>query len=149
MKRTRTWAVAVAWMVVGLVVAGVAAASEAETELNELMVRQVELSLKVHEQQSRLDGCLNDASLTSPEIEAVRRQLDALRQELAVAGDSEKAEARREAVRREMVCTQELLRVKMQVLPAVRAQVERIEADRRTLKEAGQRIRELRDATAK
>jgi hypothetical protein len=103
----------------------------------------------VHEQQSRLDGCLNDASLTSPEIEAVRRQLDALRQELAVAGDSEKAEARREAVRREMVCTQELLRVKMQVLPAVRAQVERIEADRRTLKEAGQRIRELRDATAK
>lgn len=126
-----------------------AAAADANAELHALLSRQIELSVSVNEQQQRLEGCLSDPALTSPEIMELRRQLDRMRQQLTAAEIAAQPDQRSTDIRRELISTQNLLRVKIEALPAVRARIDRIEADRRTLQESGRRIRELRDATVK
>jgi len=143
----RIVAAAALWLAAAAAGLGAAAADGAAAELHALLVRQVELSVAVSEGQRQLDGCVGDPSLTSPEIEALRRQLGDMRNELAAA--AARADGRAEEMRQAMVRTQALLRVTIEALPAVREKIERIETGRRELLETGRRIRELREAAAR
>jgi predicted nucleic acid-binding Zn-ribbon protein len=128
---------------------GPASAADANAELHALLTRQIALSVAVNEQQLRLDGCLEDPNLTSPEIAALREQIARLQHELTATGTNAPPDLRRAEIRREVTDTQKLLRSKIEALPEVRARIERIAADRRALQEADQRIRELRAGSLK